>query len=167
MLKVCYKCGAEFDRERAWRYHMRMVDCVGTWYVCKRCCAVFDTPSAIKKHHSLRRGCPRLLIDAQPTNTALARLRYKKAIADYNGDTKAYMHASIKRGDHKEITDIIEACSLVDLRIFFELLNSEPDDAKLYDLLGAIVDFANLSTTSLEKRARIKAFAATKITIGV
>lgn len=170
-LYECYKCDEVFSDERTLKRHIRANRCIGVWYVCKRCLNFFDTPSDLKRHQSLKRGCAKAVLSGKVVSTAskmgavanvpieaLAAVRLQKGADDAGGMT-SYLENVAKRGDHHEVTSVLLVCSLDELDQLLSHISSLSDDTALFiDLLAVLSDYSNTDDVSPEKRAKLRAF---------
>jgi len=174
----CYKCGEAFADERSLERHLnsqRSGSCIGVWFVCRRCLNFFDTPSELKRHQSLKRGCAKALLGGKMVKAsasgkevpieAMTAVRLKKGAQDAGG-MPAYLERVVLRGNHQEIQDVLQACTVEDLGVFLDYVQSVADDTALFiDLLAVLSNYGNTEDISPEKRAKIRPFVELNITL--
>lgn len=141
---------------------------LGIWYVCKRCCEPFPTPSAIDRHQSRKRKCKRQVIVTE-SSQELCKVRYLKALVDNDHDVKRYMCAMLNRGNSDELIDVLDACPIVDFEILLreltELSKNPRNASNFLNFLAHLSDYSNRSNISLERKMRLKAYVEEHITL--
>ena len=171
----CYKCDEALADERSLKRHLRSNNCIGIWYVCKRCLDFFDKPSDIKRHQNRKRGCAKAvlggkIVQASTTSKEIplevvTAVRLKRGATDAGG-MSSYLDHVAKRGNHQEIKDVLQACNIGELVIFLERVNGVSDDIALFiDIIAVLADYSNTELVSPEKKAILKAFVNFNITL--
>jgi hypothetical protein len=95
----------------------------------------------------------------------MTAIRLHKGAEDAGG-LEDYLKRVAFRGNHQEIQDVLQACTLEDLDVFLEYVQSVADDTALFiDLLAVLSDFGNAEDTSPEKRAKIRPFVDRNVTL--
>ena len=165
----CYKCSESFsDKHSLDRHNKRSGSCIGVWYVCKRCLDFFDKPSELRKHQSLKRGCSKAVLSGKIIKVsvdipfeAMATVRLKRGAEDA-GNMMTYLEHVVARGNHQEMRDVLQACSIVDIHQLIVSIGKLADDVDktglFIDLLAILSDFSNAGGTSPEKKALLQQF---------
>lgn len=135
---------------------------IGVWYVCRRCCEPFDTPSAIERHQSRKQLCKP---SKTPGASNMHLVRYRKALEDFGNDAETYLRHVIQRGVHWEIIDVLDSCDFQDFNLFLKLLTNLDGSSEFFDLLALLSDYSNRNYISLERRMRLKAYVDEHITL--
>lgn len=81
-----------------------------------------------------------------------------------DGDPTEYLRHVVQRRDKAEVLNVLEAASLGDLEILFQLI-VHPTHNLDYALLAIMSDFSNGDTVSLEKRALIRQFVDQNVSL--
>ena len=69
-----------------------------------------------------------------------------------------YIEHALVRRDRVELMNALEGMTLEELNIMFGVVAACDDSVSKIDSLAALADYANLKTTSVEKRALIRPF---------
>ena len=174
----CYKCGEPFSDERSLQRHLTsktIGSCIGVWYVCRRCLEFFDKPSVLRRHQGLKRGCAKAVLGGKTihhTTTAdsvpleaMVAVRLKRGAEDAGG-MMPYLQHVVNRGNHQEMRDVLQACSVSELDVLLGYVQTASDDTALFiDLLAQLSDFSNTEDVSPEKRAKLKDFVNRNVTL--
>ena len=167
---VCRKCDADFPDDRALKRHLRRRQgCIGMWYVCKRCLQFFNTPSEIKLHQDRKRRCkPAAICAPGIPREAVLKLRLQKGAEDA-GSMRQYLQRVINRADNHELCDVLDVCTLDELDELLTLLLKYGDDpsqtATFIQLLAMLSNYSNGEQISPEKRAMMKHYVDTNVTL--
>lgn len=168
---LCGKCGVVFANNRSLEKHERSKNgsCIGAWFVCKRCTRFFDRQCDLERHQASTIVCASQImtpLDANVPREVSAWIRYEKAIRD-NQSAAVYLERVVKRMQPDEVHTVLEACSLADLDVFLRhlVVLRDCDHGSFIKLLSQVSNFANMETTSLEKRAQIREFIDNEVVV--
>jgi hypothetical protein len=142
----------------------------GILYVCERCLEVFPTPSTAKRHVERKRKChwfqagnPGLQQNAE----ALCKLRYRKALQDYNEDASLYFNSALERNDQTELSDILNVSTFPHFELLLTIIEQTKtkQPKKFFDILAMLSDFSNRDDISIARKMRLKAFVDHHLTL--